>query len=215
MSETLSERTAYHVEYQISTWLRRFERELREIEPLSNAETETLLRFIYGDEGYQHAQKLKEIDYLTPSVYGKELRLCWASPLNGQGHITVIVRAYYDLPAMFGHNNALFISNNLESLAQVYGGLPERFQLALQNLNRVQKAVTELKARIQEYTRSRWLLAQWPSAMAFFPEHTKTSLKARPFKRPPPKKVTPLTEETLQTLAWLSLIYPISETHTP
>jgi hypothetical protein len=213
VSETFSQATQNHVELRLAEWLRRFERDLDNIKALDTQETDTLLRFIYADK-YDAMRALETTPFLPRSVLGCFMYVAWPSHLRYQGTVRVRIHtAETKLPAIFGFNNILQVSGeaNVGELAALFGGLPARHQQAIQELVRVADAILDLGACMTAYTRARWLLHQWPSALAFFPEHTQASLKARAFKRPPPKHVRLLKPETLDTLTWLCLIYPITE----
>lgn len=212
MTETLSERTRQGVEHRIAQWLRGFERDLRDIPPLTLEETETFLRFIYGKH-YDAMKQLMDAGLYPTSSAGNQFRLVWASPICGQGNVCLVVSTVEPLPAFEGFSNVLW-QHSASSHSRLYGGLPPRFQQAIDDLYRFASALGEVQKRLNEYTRVRWLLAQWPSAHRFFPRHVQDSLAARRFKRPPPKSVTPISPETLQTLAWLSLVYPMQD-HLP
>jgi hypothetical protein len=208
MSETLSDRTRYDVEYRIAQWLRGFERDLRELPPLTPEEAETFLRFVYG-EHYDAMVELREAGLYPKSSGDKVIRVTWNSGIHGQGNVTLCINTLDVFPAFRDFANCFWLHQS-DWRAKLYDGLPERYQQALDDLERVAQALTEVQKRMVEYTRVRWLLAQWPSAFQIFPQHVRDSLGARRFKRPPPKSVTPISPETLQTLAWLSVIYPLS-----
>jgi hypothetical protein len=204
MSETLSRASVDHIEWQIATWLRQFERDLREIPSLSKTETEHLLAGFYGPlyEAMLALQKNKMMPMAS-----RVLTILWCSPILGQGNIIIPVNSL-DLFPIMGAS-----ANNWISLPQIdrfRPHLPERFQEAITQLERVSSALIDIKMKLREYTRARYLLAQWPGAMQFLPAHNRDSLKARSFKKKPPKKVTPLNPKTLETLAWLTMLYPPS-----
>jgi hypothetical protein len=208
MSETLSERTRLGVEYHIAQWLRGYERDIREIEPLTPEEAETFLRFVYG-EHYNAMVELRAAGLYPKSTGDKRIRVVWNSAISGQGNVTLTINTLDVFPAFRDFSNSFWL-HQPDWRAKIYDGLPQRYQQALDDLVRVAAALTEIQSRMREYTRVRWLLAQWPSAFQLFPQHVRDSLGSRRFKRPPPKSVTPISPETLQTLAWLSVIYPLS-----
>ena len=211
MTETLSLTTRLHFELSISSWLRSFERELREIAPLTPEETEVFLQGIYG-ESYAAMRQLQAAKLMPASTLANEVRLSWPSCIHGQGTVVLLIVASEPLPAFNQYaNNVLWLRNSDGETEQMNAILPPRFQQSIQDLTRVREALTDLHHRLDEYTRVRWLLNQWPNALRFFPKHVRASLQARAFKRPPPKHATTLKPETLQTLAWLSLLYPLPE----
>ena len=204
MSETLSLASRNHIEWQIAVWLRQFERDLREILPLSEAETDHLLAGFYGPQ-YEAMLALQKHKMLP--MASNTLTLYWASPFSGQGNIIIPIISPIAFPIMATTMINWFPPHQFSRLCP---HLPERFQEAIAQLERVSTALMDIRTKIGDYTRARYLLTQWPGAMRFLPAHNQDSLKARSFKKKPPKKVALLNPETLETMAWLTMLYPPS-----
>jgi hypothetical protein len=174
---------------------------------LSEEETDALLRANYGAV-YPQYHALRE-QHMMPLSFNKDLlRLRLVVPGWCAQTWDYTIRTTTSLP--------ILQENELNNTFQMNSDhwhhlLPQRIHDDAAQLLRFTRAMDDVVKCTKEYSRARYLLAQWPSAALMMPKHVRTSLTHRRFQRGLPKDLPLLQQETLDTLALMSLLEPIPE----
>lgn len=173
---------------------------------LSEEETTALLRANYG-ELYPQYCDLQEQHLFPRSMQGQMLYLRLAVPGYCISMYDWRVQATRDLPLLQERESNSF---PMES-DRWHPLLPQRVHDDVAQLLRYAAALKDVVKCVTAYSRARYLLAQWPSAALMMPKHVRDSLTHRRFQRGLPKDIPLLKQETLDTLALMSLLEPIPE----
>ena len=207
MSTALSSSSQLQMEWKLHSWLNPLVISLGETKAntLTAEETNAIERYIFAEK-WPHVEALRTLYPIA--VSGHDIYFSFDAGIQ---YLTIrqTIHCNRGLPWFQQNSSWNQYSQNHSQAAKIREVLPERILENYAQLDRIATALRDLHERCTEYTQARYLVHQWPGALKFLPEHIQRDLRAHSFKRKPPRKVELLQPETLQTLAWMTVIQPV------